>query len=479
MSVQMSVQNLMLPGNPRYQPKALQEFFGYDNLYRAVGRVEIASLRVMGEMGLMPASALALLTGETEKSILALTATQIEDTERRITKHDIRAWIYEAQKLVPPELGNWLHVMLTSYDPLDTGRTLQFTEAHRDVVAPACRKLLRSMIELVRKHADQPQIGRTHGQHALPITVGFWFATILYRMFYNFQKMELHAGELVGKISGAVGAYNAQVGLGAAALAGEPTFEERVLNKLGLKVSPISTQILPPEPLAYYLYSCAMMSASIAQMGTDCRQLMRSEIGEVAEEFVSTQSGSSTMAHKRNPINFENLIGMWIRTKNEFGKVLDTLISEHQRDLVASSVYRDFPIIIVNLATQLGTLLRENDAGLSFLQRITVNPQACARNFAMNAQVVLSEPLYIAIQMAGYKGDGHKLVNHTLVPRAQASGESVAWAAAWYAELDPEFAEAWGRIPTAVVELLHRPEKYTGLASQKALQIADLVELQL
>ena len=141
----------MLPGNPRYQPKVLQEHFGYDNLFRTVGRVEIASLQVMAAMGLMPASTLALLTQKVECNILALTTTAIEETERKITKHDIRAWIYEAQKLVPPELGRWLHIMLTSYDPLDTGRMLQYTEAHRDAVAPACRKLLETMIQLVRK----------------------------------------------------------------------------------------------------------------------------------------------------------------------------------------------------------------------------------------------------------------------------------------------------------------------------------------
>jgi len=162
----MSGKNLMLPGNPRYQPKALQEFFGYDNLYRSVGRVEIASLQVMAEMGRMPASTADLLTHEIEENIISLTTSTIEETERKITKHDIRAWIYEAQKVVPPKLANWLHVMLTSYDPLDTGRTLQFTEAHQQVVAPACRKLLKTMTQLVRKYADQLQIGRTHGQHA-------------------------------------------------------------------------------------------------------------------------------------------------------------------------------------------------------------------------------------------------------------------------------------------------------------------------
>jgi len=474
----MSEKNLMLPGNPRYQPKSLQEYFGYDNLYRNVGRVEIANLKVMAEIGLMPQETAELLTSEVVKNILALTTTQIEETERRVTKHDIRAWVHEASKLVSPELARWLHVMLTSYDALDTARTLQFLQAHYQVVQPAVVRVMRILVGLVRTHADTLQVGRTHGQHALPITVGFWLATLLYRIFYNYQKMQLHASELVGKISGAVGACNAQVGLGALEKCGALSYEERVLEKLGLKPAPISTQILPPDPLAYYLYSCAMLSASLAQLGRDCRNLMRTEINEVAEKFVPGQSGSSTMAHKRNPVNFENLEGMWIRTKNEFGKVMDTLMSEHQRDLTGSSVARDFPTIIVNLVQQLNTLLRE-DQGATFLENLSFNKEACVQNFGLSRHVLLSEPLYIAIQMAGYTGDGHDLVNHTLVPRAQLSGKLLAEVATEYAQESTVFAEAWNNIPADVVALLYKPELYTGLAVRKALQIAALVTKKL
>ncbi len=470
--------NLILPGNPRYQPKQLFDMFGYDNLYRTVGEVEIANLQTMAEVGLIPAEVIALLTPEVQARVLSLTTTQIEETERKVTKHDIRAWVTNATKIVPPDMAPLLHVMLTSYDPLDTGRILQFSRAHRQVVRPATQRTIQVMSGLVRTYADQLQIGRTHGQHALPITVGFWLATVLNRVIYNFQKMELHHTELVGKISGAVGAYNAQVGLGAqqANQASAQTYEERLLSKLGLKPARISTQILPPEPLAYYLHSACMLSASLAQLGLDCRQLMRTEIAEIAEEFIVGQGGSSTMAHKRNPINWENLQAMWIRTKNEFGKVLDTLLSEHQRDLVGSAVARDFPIILVNLVTQLNTLLRENDSGVPFLERMTVNADNCSRNFQMNAHLILSEPLYIAIQMAGYMQDGHELVNHTLVPRAQKSGRLLVEVAAEYALEDEIFGEVWKQIPAEVIALLHHPEQYTGLATQKALQIADFAD---
>jgi adenylosuccinate lyase len=332
------------------------------------------------------------------------------------------------------------------------------------------------MSRLVKKYQNELQIGRTHGQHALPITVGFWLATILHRMCYNFREMQKGSFGLVGKISGAVGAYNAQIGLGAVSLFGEKNFEERVLWKLGLEPSKISTQILPPEPLAYYLFSCVMMSASLAQLGRDCRHLMRSEIGEISEEFSAEQSGSSTMAHKRNPINFEQVEGTYTKNIAEFMKVLMTPISEHQRDLTGSCVARDFPTIIVNLVTQLNTLLRENERGIAFLERITVNSEACKRNFQMNRDVILSEPLYIAIQMAGFEGDGHKLVNHTLVPRALEQHRLLVDIASDYAQEDAAFGEVWERIPNQIMETLWNPEKYIGDAVAKTKQVLDEAE---
>ncbi|MBI4050784.1 MAG: hypothetical protein HY396_02295 [Candidatus Doudnabacteria bacterium] len=468
--------NMFLPGNIRYQPNQLIPFFGYDFLYRAVWDVELATLQVLQEIGLVPDEVFATLTPDVVEKVRRIITTEVDEIERTVTKHDIRAWILAAQRILGPRLGRWLHVPLTSYDPLDTARTLQFVRTHRGGVRPAAKDTIRILAGLVRKHAETLQIGRTHGQHALPITVGFWLATILSRILYNFEKLEEHASGLVGKISGAVGAYNAQVGLGIAARCGARSFEERVLEKLGLKPARISTQIMPPEPLAYFLFSCCMFSASLAQLGRDCRHLMRSEISEVTEAFGETQVGSSTMAHKRNPINFENLEGMWIRTKNEFGKVLDTLISEHQRDLVGSSVARDFPIILVNLMTQFNTLLRRDKGGFTFLERISIDVEACRKNFEKNAHVILAEPLYIALVMAGYEGDAHNLVNHTLVPIAQREGILLVQAIHRVAPKDDELAAVVERIPDEIWQLLHHPENYRGRAREKALEIAELAE---
>ncbi len=474
--------NLTLPGNPRYQPKSLQEYFGYDNLYRELANVELTTLAVLSEIGFFPKRDYDLLTPEVREAIMAIPTTGIDQVEREITGHDVRAWIHLAKGKLHPRLARWVHVPLTSYDPLDTGRMIQFVKAYQGVVKPLIREAGLLLADLVERFADQLQIGRTHGQHALPITVGFWMATILSRYLYNFEQMDIHAGGLVGKLSGAVGAYNAQEGLRIEERVkkmtmGDWTFEKLVLRKLGLEPARISTQILPPEPLAYFLFSALMLSATIAQFGRDARHLMRSEIAEFAEAFEETQDGSSTMAHKRNPITFENLEGMFWRTKNEFGKVLDTLISEHQRDLVGSSPARDFPIIIINLVQQLGTLTRKKK-DVPFLARVTINPEACQRNFEMSKHLILSEPLYIALQMAGYEGDAHNFVNHVLTPKAQASGRMLVEILEDFPDDDPA-KTTYLLIPAEIRELLHHPEQYTGRAKEKALEIAALAREQL
>lgn len=470
--------NLTLPGNLRYQPKQLIPYFGYDNLYRTVCEIEIASLQVLGEIGLIPRGVMKRLTPGIIEELNGVRTTNVDKVEREITKHDIRAWVRIAQDIIGKSLAQWVHEFQTSYDKIDTGRSLQYVSVYQHALKPSLKEVVTILADMVERLADQLQIGRTHGQHALPITVGFWLATVLSRILYNAEQMNRYANSLVGKISGAVGASNALVGLEIEEKCGSKSFETRVLEKIGLQPARISTQILPPEPLAYFLYSCCMQTAALGQLGRDCRNLMRSEIGEIVEEFEKGQEGSSAMPHKRNPINFENLEGMFIRTKNEFGKVMDTLISEHQRDLVNSSVARDFPIIVVNLQQQLNTLLRKNKAGVPFLDRLTINVEACEKNFTMNEHLILAEPLKGALKLAGHKGDTYKLINEQLVPIAANKGIVLMEAFVEIAELDDELNEVLSNIPPDVYDLLHKPESYTGNAKEKALEIASLARKQ-
>lgn len=472
--------NLGLPGNPRYQPKDLIPIFGYDNLARILVQVEIAVMRTLAEMGIVPAADMDLLTPDIELKLRAITMSEVDKVEREITKHDIRALVRLMQEILPVPLRRWVHIPLTSYDVLDTARTLMFYRAHTEVVQPKVKAVIGSLRAHARRYARMVQIGRTHGQHALPITVGFWMATILSRMITNAKQMDTFADGLRGKISGAVGAYNAQAGLGFYEGKGGKTFEEMVLARLGLKPSPISTQILPPEPLAYYLFSCTIMSAALGQYGLDCRHLMRTEIGELTEPFEQGQVGSSTMAHKRNPLNFENEEGMWEGVKVEFGKVLSLLVSEHQRDLVGSSVARDLPTIVVKLIYQLDTLLRPGkDDPRPFVERVIPEPEACERNLQMQKYVILAEPLYIALQMAGYEEDAHALVNERAMKVVQSESISIVEAVGRIAHVDEKVMAAVRNVPEEVWKLLGNPRNYIGKAAEKTFEICDAADAYL
>ena len=463
--------NVQLPGNPRYQPKDLMQIFGYDNLAKVLVEVEMAAIKTLAEAGVIKADDRKLLTAEVEARLLAITTSEMDTVEREITKHDIRALVRLMQEILPEPLRRWVHVPLTSYDVVDTARAVQFARAHKYVVRPKLASVITALKEQALRQADQIQIGRTHGQHALPVTVGFWFATILGRVLFNAAEMERYANGLMGKISGAVGAYNAQVGLGITGRSGV-VFEDRVLEHLGLKPAPISTQILPPEPLAYYLFSVLGLSATFGQFGRDARHLMRSEIAELSEPFEQGQVGSSTLAHKRNPITFENLEGTWLRSKSEFGKVLDTMISEHQRDLVGSSLSRDFPTLIVNLVLQLDAFLRRGKDGQFFLNRLSVNEDACRRNVAMQGDMILAEPLYLALQMYGYAGDAHELINHRAMPLVS-SERSLVQAVEVLAAEDPALKIAWGKIPRDLHRLFREPWNYIGRARQKVWETCE------
>ena len=465
--------NLMLPGNPRYQPKSMIPVWGYDNLFQAVALVEIATLETLHLYGLISDEEIALLTPEVKQNLLAITTSQVDKMEREVTKHDIRAWVRLAQEVLPEPLRRWIHVPLTSHDALDTGRALQFKETHR-ILHDELHRVVEQFIALIERTKHIGQIGRTHGQHAIPITVGFWLAGILHRIITCARRMDTAVENLVGKISGPVGAYNAQVtiGLFAHRNPGQTTFEQDVLYRLDLRPARISTQIVPPESLATYLSACVLLSAAFGQFGRDCRHLMRSEVGEIFEAKESGQVGSSTMAHKRNPINFENLEGTWLKTRAEYGKVLDTLVSDHQRDLVGSSLMRDFPIIPINLAQQMGTLLRKDKQGRTFLERLGIDELRCRENLMQSANLLVAEPLYILLQMNDYPGDAHALINDVVVPRAQQDNMTLLDALRYEGSGDASIECALERLNDDELLALTDPiEHYIGRAFEKSKEI--------
>lgn len=471
-------ERLEMPGNPRYQSDSLRPYFGYDNIARFYFDVEWALLKTMAKLGLIPAEAAVLLTDDVRRMLRQKITTTLEDAiERNITKHDVRALLAAARYFLTATkmrlaviLARWFHIPATSYDVIDTARIIAYRRAFWEVSFPALLKLINSLRAKAKEFSGTVQIGRTHGQHAEPITVGFWLATILGRIVDIAEHLVAREAELKGKFSGPVGSYNCQVALGFEEKSQgmfSKTFEELVLDELKLSAAPISTQILPPEPLARFLLEFTLLSGALGQISRDCRNLQRSELAEVVEPFEETQDGSSSMAHKRNPITWEGVEGIYTIVKDEFHKVLDVVISDHQRDATGMCVMREFPGIVVLVQHQLETVNR-------IIPKFFVDRKALERNFSLNRHLVLSEAVYIALVMAGYKGDAHALVNHTLVPRSQISGRHLIEELLLLAEEKPELKlkPVKGNMPEDLIDLLQKPETFTGKAQEKALTIA-------
>lgn len=472
-------ERLEMPGNPRYQPDSLKLYFGYDNIARFYFDVEWALMKALSKLGLIPPETAVLLTDDIYRALRQKITTTLEDeVERGITKHDIRAllmvirhFLMATKMRLVVVLARWFHIPATSYDIIDTARIIAYRRAFWEVSFPALLKLIGSLKIKTVEFVDAVQIGRTHGQHAEPITVGFWLATILARIIDVAEHLVAREAELVGKFSGPVGAYNCQAILGFEKRSQEifgKAFEELVLAELKLSPAPISTQILPPEPLARFLFEFTLLSGALGQISRDCRNLQRTEIAEVVEPFEGTQDGSSAMPHKRNPITWEGVEGIYTIVKDEFHKVLDVIISDHQRDATGMCVMREFPGIVVLVQHQLETVNR-------IVPKISVDKKALERNFNLDRHLVLSEGIYIALVMAGYKGDAHALVNHTLVPRSQVSGRHLIKELLLLAEEKPELKlrPVVENMPEELIDLLQRPEAFTGKAKEKAFAIAE------
>lgn len=472
--------NLIMPGNVRYQPSEMMPFYGYDNEAKFYFEVEWALIKVLAQLGIIPPDALEIgmdtnvLYDELRDKI---TTTLVKDIEDAITKHDVRALVRLMDKMMEMILGElkakrlskWTHFSATSYDIIDTARILIYKQAFWAVTFPSLLKLIGNIKNkmLEPEFFGKVQIGRTHLQHALPITVDFWLATVLNRIVDIAEHLVTLESELRGKFSGAVGAYNAQVALKLEYKAQKilhKSFEEAVLGELELKPSPISTQILPPESLARFLFEYTLLSAALGQFANDCRILQSSEIGEISEGFEKGQVGSSTMSHKRNPIVMEGIVGIETIVKDEFHKVQDALITILQRDGTGMSVAREFSGIVILVQHQLKTLNR-------IIPKISVNESALVRNFSIDSHLILSEEVQLAMLLYGYDGDAHEFVNHTLVPISQKSGRHLIDELIKLAGNDEKLAAVVNNIPAELVSLLRSPERVTGKASMKASEV--------
>src|SRR5476651_2196105 len=302
---------------------------------RYLARVEAALAETLADHGVCPRDAAA----EIARAAANVKPEEVYEEERRI-QHNIRALVNCIGKQVSAKAKPYVHLFATSADIMDTARALCLVDVTRNVLVPDLIALEKQLIRMARAHAGTPQMGRTHGQHAVPMTFGFAVALYVSRVGQRIESIIQSAKNLRGKFAGAVGAYNAL-----ALLSSKPaSVEAALMKKLGLTPPEISTQVTQPEYVADYVYALTACWGVFANIADDFRHLQRSEIRELRDRKASDPKtqivGSSTMPHKVNPKDFENVKSMWKAYVPRLMTVLMDQISEDRQSVTNSASMR-------------------------------------------------------------------------------------------------------------------------------------------
>lgn len=282
--------------------------------------IEVALAKVHSDTG--------LITNDEYNKILEgsknISLDRIKEIENTITHHDIMAVV---QALTEASNVDKIHIGATSNDIVDTTTAVQLKRAHK-VILQDLNELIKKLLNRSRETIDLVAIGRTHGQHALPMTYGMKFALWAYELFE--LKKKLDSEQFYGKMSGAIGTF---------ASFGENGFDiqAKVMKELGLVFPEISNQVVPRIFITQYLFKLILVAMVIEKIAKEIRNLQRTEINEIAEPFAKKQVGSSTMPHKRNPHKCENLCSIAKRLRTNILPALENISLEHERDLTNSA----------------------------------------------------------------------------------------------------------------------------------------------
>ncbi|MFW6156772.1 MAG: lyase family protein [Armatimonadota bacterium] len=424
---------------------------------RSEAMVEAATTRVLARMGVCSDE----VADEVEVAAKAVTPQEVAEEEARI-HHNIRALVNSMKTYVSAEAKPYIHFTLTSFDVIDTATAWRFKHAATEGLLPMLEELESILIDLARREADTLQVGRTHGQHGSPVTFGLTIAEYVSRLGGRIEAIRETAEDLRGKISGAVGAYNAS-----SLMLDDPLeFERQVLAELGLKPSPAPTQVVEAEFVTDFIHALVSCFSVLANLADDMRNLQRTEINEVAEAFEAEQVGSSTMPHKRNPWNFENVKSMWKQFMPRMVTVYSDQISEHQRDLSNSASQRFLPEIIVGLANSVARLTK-------IMGRLVTDAEEMRENLRLTEGMIGAEPAYILLAAHGHP-DAHEAVRK-LTLQAQETGRPLGE----LLQESEELADYWAQITERQREIILDPARYTGIAGEKTRMLCDTWEERL
>jgi adenylosuccinate lyase len=358
-----------------------------ENKYQKWLDIEVLICEAYTQLNVIPAEDMRNIKEKARFEV----ARVLEIEER--TRHDVVAFIENVAEYVGPS-SKYIHMGVTSSDILDTSFACQLVEA-ADILIEDVIALMEVLKEKAYATKDMPAIGRTHGIHAEPVTFGLKITHFYDEMRRNLERMKA-AKERVryGKISGAVGTY-AHV---------PPFVEEYVCEKLGLKATPISSQIIPRDNYAEFFTTLAIVGSTIEKMSMEVRNLQRTEVGEAEEFFRKGQTGSSAMPHKRNPIASENLCGMARLLHGYAMSSLENIPLWHERDISHSSVER---VIAPDATIALDYSLERVK---NVFKNLIVYPEKMQKNLDITKGLYHSEAILIALIKKGLtRQDAYKV----------------------------------------------------------------------
>ncbi len=359
---------------PRYTRPVMGKIWSEEHKFATWLQVEIAVCEAWTEQGKVPAADMAKLRQAPQPSLARIAAIEKE------IDHDLNAFLMAVAEQLGPE-SRFLHLGLTSYDVEDTATGLRLRDA-ADVLLAEIDALSEVLEEAAVTYKDVPQIGRTHGVQAEPISFGYKLLVWVDEMRRNRARLEAARAQVaVGKVSGAVGTH-ANV---------PPVIEDRVCAMLGLAVAPTSTQIVQRDRHADFVTTLAVIGASLEKFSTEIRNLQRTEVLEVEEPFEPGRVGSSAMPHKRNPARCERISGLARLLRSYALTALENVALWHERDITNSAPERViFPDSCIVLDYMLSLFTR-------VMADLRVYPDNMARNLGQTGGLVFSEAVLLAL----------------------------------------------------------------------------------
>src|SRR5579871_3283538 len=389
---------------PRYTRPEMAAIWEPQTRFKIWFEIEAHAAEALAELGVIPKDAAKTIWAKAKNATFDV--ARIDEIERE-TKHDVIAFLTHLAEIVGPE-ARFVHQGMTSSDVLDTCLNVQLTRA-ADLLVADIDKVLAALKKRAFEHKMTPTIGRSHGIHAEPVTFGLKLA-YAYAEFSRARERLLAARHEVATcaISGSVGTF-AQI---------DPRVEEHVAKAMGLRVEPISTQVIPRDRHAMYFATLGVVAASVERVATEIRHLQRTEVLEAEEFFSEGQKGSSSMPHKRNPVLSENLVGLARVVRSYVTPAMENVALWHERDISHSSVERMIgPDATVTLDFALGRL-----AGV--VERLIVYPKTMQKNLDRLGGLVHSQRVLLALTQKGVaREDAYRLVQRNAMKVWQGEGK--------------------------------------------------------